>query len=105
MGQGETLVRTRMAELTALCRRFGVRRLELFGSALREDFDPATSDFDFLVEIEPPAGLGYADAYFGLQEGLEQLFSRSVDLLSFGAVKNPHLLQAIERSRRSLYAA
>lgn len=105
MGQGETLVRTRMAELTALCRHFGVRRLELFGSALRDDFDPATSDLDFLVEIDPPAGLGYADAYFGLQESLEQLFGRSVDLLSFGAVKNPHLLRTIERSRRSLYAA
>ena len=85
MGQGEALVRARMSELTALCRRFGARRLELFGSALR--------------------GLGYADAYFGLQEGLEQLFGRSVDLLSFAAVKNPHLLQAIERSKRSLYAA
>jgi predicted nucleotidyltransferase len=105
MGQGEALVRARMPELTTLCRRFGVRRLELFGSALRADFDPATSDLDFLFEIEPPAGLGYADAYFGLREGLEQLFGRAVDLVSIGAVKNPHLLQAIERSRRLLYAA
>ncbi len=105
MGQGEAQVRARMPELTALCRRFGVRRLELFGSALRADFDPATSDLDFLLEIEPPTGLGYADAYFGLHEGLEQLFGRAVDLVSIGAVKNPHLLQAIERSRRSLYAA
>ena len=105
MGQGEALVRARMSELTALCQRFGVRRLELFGSALRDDFDSASSDLDFLVEIEPPTGLGYADAYFGLQEGLERLFDRSVDLLSFGAVKNPHLLEAIERSKRSLYAA
>ncbi|MBP9146995.1 MAG: nucleotidyltransferase domain-containing protein [Thermoanaerobaculia bacterium] len=102
MGQGEALVRARMPELTTLCRRFGVRRLELFGSALRADFDPATSDLDFLFEIEPPAGLGYADAYFGLREGLEQLFGRAVDLVSIGAVKNPHLLQAIERSRRLL---
>lgn len=105
MGQGEALVRARMPELSALCRRFGVRRLELFGSALRDDFDSATSDLDFLIEIEPPVGLGYSDAFFGLQEGLERLFGRSVDLLSFEAVKNPHLLEAIERSKRSLYAA
>ena len=105
MGEGERLVRERLMELRALCRRFGVAQLELFGSALRDDFDFATSDLDFLVRLEPPAGVGYADAYFGLKEGLEELFQRSVDLVSIGAVKNPHLREAIERSKRTLYAA
>ncbi len=72
MGEGERLVRERLMELRALCRRFGVAQLELFGSALRDDFDFATSDLDFLVRLEPPAGVGYADAYFGLKETLSK---------------------------------
>ena len=39
-------------ELQALCRRFHVRRLDLFGSAARGDFDPVRSDIDFLVEFD-----------------------------------------------------
>lgn len=105
MERGAEEVSRSLAELAELCRRFGVRRLELFGSATREDFDASTSDLDFLVELEPPPGLGYADAYFGLREALMRLFGREVDLVTLGAVKNPHFLAAIERSRRPLYAA
>ena len=64
-----------------LCRRAGARRLEIFGSAVRPDFDPATSDLDFLVEFDelPPAR--YADAFFALKESLEVLFGRPIDLI------------------------
>jgi hypothetical protein len=61
-------------QLAELCRQYRVQRLALFGSALREDFDPERSDLDFLVEFEPlPTGT-YADTYFGLLEALEHLF-------------------------------
>jgi hypothetical protein len=53
-------------ELRALCRRFHVRRLDLFGSAARGDFDPEHSDVDFIVEFERDAPLHPFDAYFGL---------------------------------------
>ena len=105
MERGTEEIRTRLPELEELCRRFGVLRLELFGSATREDFDPATSDLDFLVDLEPPAGLGYSDSYFGLREALVQLFGREVDLVTLAAVRNPHFREAIERTRRPLYAA
>lgn len=91
--------------LEVICRRYGVRRLELFGSATGEAFDATKSDLDFLVEIEPPPGLGYADAYFGLREALEALFERPVDLVSLRAVRNPYFLEGIASSRRLLYAA
>jgi predicted nucleotidyltransferase len=45
-------IQLRREELRALCRRFHVRRLDLFGSAARGDFDPERSDVDFLVEFE-----------------------------------------------------
>ncbi|HYK65560.1 MAG TPA: nucleotidyltransferase domain-containing protein [Patescibacteria group bacterium] len=67
-------------ELRALCRRFHVRRLGLFGSAAREDFDPVHSDIDFLVESdrEHPDALSL-NTYFDFKETLEALLGRPVD--------------------------
>jgi predicted nucleotidyltransferase len=59
-----------------------VRRLNLFGSAARGDFDPQRSDVDFLVEFDRT----HTDAlYFGLKEALEGLLGRPVDLVESGA--------------------
>ncbi len=95
----------RRAELEALCRRFGVRRLELFGSAAAGGSPGEKSDLDFLVEFEPPTGAGYADRYFGLLEALEGLFGRPVDLVVASAVKNPYFRESIDKTRVLLYAA
>jgi predicted nucleotidyltransferase len=88
-----------------LCRRYRVRRLELFGSATGTDFDPQQSDIDFLVEFEPLATGQHADAYFGLLESLQSLLSRPIDLVMTGAIRNRYFLQAIEPTRTLLYAA
>ena len=98
-------IEERAAELQELCRRFRVLRLEVFGSAARGRFQPETSDFDFLVEFEPPTGPGYADRYFGLLESLEALFGLPVDLVVASAVKNPYFRQSVDKSRTLLYAA
>ena len=98
-------VESRRAELSALCRRFGVRRLDLFGSAARGDFDPARSDLDFLYEFEPQPPGGYARAFFGLKESLELLFDRPVDLVSAAAIRNPYLRESIELTKAPLYEA
>jgi predicted nucleotidyltransferase len=82
-----------------------VRRLELFGSGAREDFDPRESDLDFLVEFEPGDTRFAFDSYFGLKEELEALFGRSVDLVMPGAVRNPYLRAEMDRDRTLLYAA
>jgi uncharacterized protein len=91
-------------EVAALCRRFGARQLDVFGSAARTDFDPSASDLDFLVEFDelPPAQ--YADAYFGLKESLEALFGRPVDLITESSLDNPYFRDRIESERRSVYA-
>lgn len=70
----QTLIQESSAQLAHLCREHHVRRLEVFGSAARADFDPASSDLDFLVEFEPLAPIDYAQAYFSLKEALEALF-------------------------------
>jgi len=92
-------------EIEALCRRFNVARLEVFGSAADGSFDPARSDVDFLVEfrqLEP--GL-LADAYFGLLAELERIFQRRVDLVTPKAIRNPYFLRGVNETRRLLYAA
>jgi predicted nucleotidyltransferase len=92
------------ADIEALCRRFHVRRLDLFGSvAIGKDH--ADSDYDFLVEFGPLPTGGYADAYFGLREGLEALLGAPVDLVVASAIRNPYFRRAVEDSRAQLYAA
>ena len=75
-------------ELIALCLRYGVARLEVFGSAARGvDFDPATSDADFLVEFKPESGLSPLAQFFGLADALEHLLGRPVDLVERKALE------------------
>lgn len=98
-------VQDKLASLTELCRRYHVRKLVLFGSALREDFDPQTSDLDFLVEFQTLAAGQYAEFYFGLLRELQALFGRSIDLVEEGTIRNPYLLRALEAEQEVLYAA
>jgi predicted nucleotidyltransferase len=93
-------------ELRALCCRFHVRRLDLFGSAARGDFDPERSDVDFLVEFdrEHSEALSF-NTYFNFKEALEALLGRSVDLVEPSAVRNPYLKASIEASREPVFEA
>ena len=96
----------RRAELTRLCPQFGVRRLEVFGSAASGAFRSGESDLDFLVEFDAAAtGTGYADRFFGLLESLEQLFGRRVDLVVGSAIRNPYFRESVDRTRALVYAA
>jgi uncharacterized protein len=92
--------------LAALCHRYGVVRLEVFGSAARgADFDPATSDADFLVEFEKVGNLSALDQFLGFSEALQRLLGRPVDLVEASAVRNPYVRATINRSKELIYAA
>jgi len=93
------------ADISAICQRYQIRRLEVFGSAARaDDFDAERSDADFLVEFAPeaPANL---QRFFGIKSELEALLSRGVDLVELGAVRNPFVLASINQHREAIYAA
>jgi predicted nucleotidyltransferase len=95
-------------QIQAICRRHGVRRLDVFGSASDERrFDSSRSDIDLLVEFDVMAGSGPgpADRYFGLLEDLTALFGRPVDLVIERAIRNPYFRRSIDASRQSLYTA
>lgn len=91
-------------EIETLCRRFHVRQLDVFGSAATGQRHTG-SDFDFLVEFGSLPSGGYADAYFGLREGLEALLGAPVDLVVASAIRNPYFRQSVEASRTRVYAA
>lgn len=91
-------------QLAALCRRSGARRLDAFGSVLRTDFNPDTSDLDFVVEFDDVPPSAYTEAYFGLKLGLERLFGRRVDLVTSTSLKNPFFIERLASERKTVYA-
>ena len=99
------IIQQKQPQLEELCRQYHAQRLEVFGSVTRDDFDPATSDIDFLVEFDETGVENYADCYFGLLESLESLFARHIELVVISSLKNPYFLQNIEKNRTLLYAA
>ena len=99
------IIENRTSEVAELCRRFHVRRLDLFGSATGEAFDPSRSDLDFLVEYDAMVPEFLVDSYFGLLEGLEALFQRSVDLVVARAIRNPYFTKSVEETRQPVYVA
>jgi len=122
------LIADKMIELTALCQKYRVARLDLFGSATTDEFDASPlgeansgdgnsgdgasgdgasggSDLDFIVEFEPMEPIPRKNAYFSLHRELASLFARDIDLVEDGAVRNPYICQSINASRVHLYAA
>lgn len=93
------VVEQKLPELIEICRHNRIRRLELFGSSARDDFDPETSDLDLLAVFEEPERTGISESYLNALGGLENLFGRKVDLLTADAITNPFLLEALERDR------
>jgi predicted nucleotidyltransferase len=88
--------------LRELCERYGVERLELFGSAARAEFDPANSDLDFIVQMKGRREPGYARRCYEFAKAIEALYRRRVDLLTELMIKNPTFQAEIEKDRRVL---
>lgn len=97
-------VQDKLSVIGALCDRYSVARLEIFGSATREDFDSARSDLDFLVTFQEMSPREHRANYFSLLADLENLFLRPVDLIETPALENPYFLRAIEPTRIVLYS-
>jgi len=99
------LIAQHRIQIEQLCQRYGVKRLELFGSAARGDFDPTRSDVDFFIEFASYEDPDIDDKWFGLQEDLEKLLGQRVELTSLRMATNPHFLQSANEHKVTLYAA
>jgi predicted nucleotidyltransferase len=98
------LIAEKLPQLVELCQKFRVSRLYLFGSAVRDDFDPERSDFDFLVSFdETLAPEERGENFFELMWALDELLGRQVDVITEKQLKNPYLIASINKEKQLIY--
>jgi predicted nucleotidyltransferase len=96
----------RRTEVESLCRAYALKRLRLFGSAVKRSWNPATSDYDFVVEVHPVSpSMRPFDQYSKFKVGLETVLGRPVDIVELAAVRNDYFLRNLERTALDRYAA
>ena len=96
----------KLPDVRKLCEKYYVRKLTIFGSAVKGTFDSATSDVDFIVEFEwHPDPLERGRRWLELWDELKDLFGRNVDLIVNTTIKNPYFAQAVQLAHLDLYAA
>lgn len=98
------IIESHLDQVHQLCRQFGVKSLDLFGSATGDAFDPQRSDIDFIVDFGPEAQPDLFNRYFGLNEALAALFGCKVDLVMANGMVNPYFIASVNRTRQSVYA-
>lgn len=87
--------------LRMVCERYGVARLEVFGSVSRGEAGPS-SDIDLLYELKPGVRLGFR--FFDLEDELAEVFGRSVDLVARDSI-NKYIRDQVLRDAQPFYAA
>jgi predicted nucleotidyltransferase/DNA-binding transcriptional regulator YiaG len=98
-----SLIAQHRSEIAALCHRYGVRRLAVFGSILGQDFDAESSDIDIVVGFRTDVGPSPAHQYFDFKAALEQLLGRPVDLVELDAMADSRLKRIIECTQVVVY--
>jgi predicted nucleotidyltransferase len=97
------LITQQQDKIAEHCRRLNVRRLDVFGSAVNGNFNPDTSDLDFLVEFGDHDKPGIFKRYFALVNSLEAMFNRKVDLVTADAVSKPRFRANLEATKEPVY--
>jgi predicted nucleotidyltransferase len=95
------IIEAKKPEIIALCRQYGVSKLDLFGSATGPNWDPDRSDFDFIVAFESYSP-GIATRLIGFADALEALLGRPVDLVFDRAMK-PRVRTFVAKQRKPIY--
>jgi predicted nucleotidyltransferase len=90
-------------EIAEACQRYGIERLFIFGSALRDDFRHGDSDIDLLVEFGPVDISRKFHAYLEARAAFSKILQAEVDLVMSGAVKNKVIAREIDRTKRLIY--
>lgn len=96
------LVASKRAEIEALCEEYGVRRLALFGSAVKGSWNAETSDLDFLVDIGDYNDR-VARRFMGFLAGLDRMFDGNIDIVSEPAIKSDDFRRELQRTAVTLY--
>ena len=99
------LIDEKREEIAEACQRYGIERLFIFGSALREDFRPGESDIDLLVEFGPIDISKKFHIYLEARSAFSKILQTEVDLVMSGAVKNKVIAGEIDRTKKLFYGA
>jgi predicted nucleotidyltransferase len=99
------LIQTHQPEIADICRRQGIHRLDVFGSAATGQFNAQTSDVDFIAEFDDssPSG-GLLDRYLELATRLEAVLGTAVDIITPRSLRNPYFRESVNASRETVYA-
>jgi predicted nucleotidyltransferase len=90
--------------LAKLCEQYRIAKLYVFGSVVSGNFDPKTSDIDFLAQFkEREPTPEYADRFMRFESALQTIVKRPVDLLTVEGLKRPGLLKAVTQTRQLIY--
>jgi len=95
-------IKASSTQIAEFCQRWKITEFALFGSVLRDDFRP-DSDIDVLVTFASEHTLTWDD-WMKMQEEIEALFGRKVDLVSKKYLKNPYRRHEILRTQKVVYA-
>ncbi len=98
-------IKSYQEQLAELCVIYGIKRLEVFGSAVRADFKPERSDLDILVDFAEQPEVGAFKRYFDVKEALEKLFQLPIDLIEIEAIKNPYFQKVVDKEKVLVYGA
>ena len=97
-------IKSHRRELSELCKKLKIRRLEVFGSAATGEFEPDKSDIDFIVEFEDPkAKPGLLSRYLILCEELRKLLGTEVEIITPQSIRNPYFRRSVDRTRELVY--
>lgn len=99
----QSILESGESRVVQLCRDLSVRELRLFGSAATDKFVDTRSDVDVVVDFVDGDKPGIADRYIALAEGLEEIFSRPVDLVTTRSIRNPFFRRAVDQLSHVLY--
>jgi predicted nucleotidyltransferase len=98
------LISDNQAAIAALCREFGIRKLEVFGSAASGKFDPDQSDVDVIADLGGYER-GVARRFMRFARALEAVLGRNVDIITEEQIRNPYFRQAVDEQRVTIYEA
>ena len=100
------LIERNRQAILSLCRSYGVARLELFGSAATDAFDPERSDVDFLVTYPPGYDFGpWLGRFQDLEEALAGVLGHKVNLVMTSALKNRLFAREAAKTRTVIHDA
>jgi predicted nucleotidyltransferase len=90
--------------IAALCRKYGIKRLDVFGSAATGTFDPDSSDIDFIVDLGEYDD-SVAERYLDLIAALTDVLGYRVEMITEPSIRNPYFRAAVDEQRVTVYEA